>query len=364
MRDGLSRLSGNWRRKRILARQRRERGAHDPDGDAPDDILGVTDGLDLLGRRERKIAILAQLLGKSAPRTAAEFYDRMLSAIPDRAFDDYLLPDLRIKSCMRVSEELIRIEIQGGRAFFGQRSNQKEYLLHRALWPYLPSSVDGDSYKLALDVQRRYWKQHLRWFNSEGGVFVEGGCFTGLKAIRWHDVSPKPVRVLAVEIGQANAKLLEANIHENGLEKSIVPVHAGLWSESGEGTQKHSFSTRRFLETSDRWRDQMIHEEKVRLVDVSELLDENEVEVADYFNVQVNGAEIEVLKGAAKARDRVKVFDVAAYYSQNGRRNADVVRDMLTAMGCTIIQESKLGRITAVTPKFRDEIMARRTSST
>ena len=113
--------------------------------------------------------------------------------------------------------------------------------------------MDGDAYKLALDVERRYCSPRLQWFNSDGGVLVEGGCFTGMKAIRWHDVSPKPARILAVEIGKTNCEILSANIRENGLEGSIVPVHAGLWRESGEGTQKHSFSTRRFLESSDRW---------------------------------------------------------------------------------------------------------------
>jgi FkbM family methyltransferase len=182
-----------------------------------------------------------------------------------------------------------------------------------------------------------------------------------MKAIRWHDLSPKPLRTLAVEIGQTNFDVLHANVRLNGLEGAIVPVHAGLWSESGEGVQKHSFSTRRFLATTDRWEDHMQHEEKVRLLTIPDLLSENEVEVADFVNIQVNGAEIEVLNGMHTGLDRVKVVSVAAYYSQDGRKNADVVRDMLRAWNCIIIHETPLGRITAATPKFRDEILALKT---
>ena len=308
--------------------------------------------------QSKKLATLAQILGTSESRAAVELYKRMFAGLPDKPLPAFLLPDMRINACERISEELFRIELRTGRVFFGQRSNEKEYLLHHAFKHYLPEIVTGDAYKLALDIQRRYWTPSLNWFNSNGGVFVEGGCFTGMKAIRWHDLSPKPVRIIAVEIGKTNAELLAANIRENELGGSITPVHAGLWRESGEGTQKHSFSTRRFLETSDRWKESMQHEEKVRLLSVRDLLDEQGVDVADYFNIQVNGAEIEVMKGAVGSLDRVKVFDVAAYYSQEGTRNVDVVRELLTQNGCTIIHESKIGRIAAVTPKYRDEIMA------
>jgi FkbM family methyltransferase len=165
-------------------------------------------------------------------------------------------------------------------------------------------------------------------------------------------------RILAVEIGKTNSEILSANIRVNGLEASMTPVHAGLWRESGEGSQKHSYSTRRFLESTDRWKDHMVHEEKVRLLSVHDLLDENQIDVASYFNVQVNGAEIEVLSGALDVLDRVKIFDIAAYYGKDGKRNIDVVRDILSKNGCTILNESKQGRIAAVTPKFRDEILA------
>ncbi|MGA9797358.1 MAG: hypothetical protein WBQ17_17680 [Rhizomicrobium sp.] len=349
LRGTLGRLAGRVRRARAIAGRR----ATDEEVDAAD-LLPADAKLPPEFRK--KLKVFAQIIGKSEDTAAVELYRRMFAELPERPLGFFLLPDMKIRACDRVGDDLMRVELNTGRAFFGQRSNGKEYALHNAFRRYLPEIVSGDGYKLALDIQRRYWRTELRWYNANGGVLVEGGCFTGMKAIRWHDLTTKPARIIAVEIGGTNAKLLAANIRENRLDGSISAVHAGLWREAGEGTQKHDYSTRRFLETSDRWEKHMMHDEKVRLLTVGALLDECAVDVADYFNIQVNGAEIEVLSGADF--DRVKVFDVAAYYSQDGKKNADVVRDMLTAKGCTILHESPLGRIAAVTPKFRDEIMA------
>jgi FkbM family methyltransferase len=343
-------MLGRLRRARAISGLRNE-----PAQDEADAEYRVPD-IDPQPDQQKKLKVFAKIIGTSERRAAAELYQRMFAYLPERPLEFFLLADMKIRSCEQVGDDLLRIELNHGRIFLGQRSNAKEYALHNAFRRYLPQIVTGDAYKLALDVQRRYWRTELSWYNSNGGVLVEGGCFTGMKAIRWHDLSPKPARILAIEIGETNARILDANIRANGLDSAITAVHAGLWRETGEGTQKHDFSTRRFLETSDRWEQHMQHEEKVRLLTVGALLDECAVDVADYFNIQVNGAEIEVLGGADF--DRVKVFDIAAYYSQDGKKNADVVREMLTARGCTVLHESPLGRIAAVTPKFRDEIMA------
>jgi len=200
----------------------------------------------------------------------------------------------------------------------------------------------------------------LPWYCSSGGTFIEGGAFTGMKAIRWHDLSTKPLRIVAVEIGATNHEILRANIALNELERAITPVHAGLWKESGTGEQKHAFTTRRFLEATDHWADHLQRSEPVRLLTLDDLLKEQGVDVADFINIQVNGAEIQVLEGLRRASPRVKVLSIAAYYSQDGRRNSDVVRERLVDLGCTILRETPAGRITAVTQQYKDEIFALR----
>lgn len=309
---------------------------------------------------EAKLAAFAEILGTTLDEAAQDAYARMLAALPNKPERSYLLPNLDIASCERIEDDLIRLELKTGRAYFGQRSEKKQYLLHQLFSRRLPEIVDGDAYKLALDVQRRYYGIGLPWFLSQGGTCIEGGCYTGIKAIRWCDRSKKPLRVIAVEMGRTNFELLQRNIGANGLTGTIVPVHAGLWRTSGEGVQQHAFTTRRFLETTDRWSGHMRHTEKVRLVTLDHLLDEQHVEVADLVNIQVNGAEIEVLEGFRRTIDRVKVLLIAAYYSRDGVRNVDVVRAKLEGMGCTTVFETSVGLIAAATPRFKDEILARR----
>ena len=343
-------IRSHWLRSRALAKAKRT-----PNADPSEEIATpAMEGLMPVARV--KLKAMAKVMGCTEAEASLRILERTLAALPDRALPAYLLPSLSIKRCERIGEELMRIELTDGRTFTGHRSNQKEFFLYQNLSQHLPTQIDGNAYKLALDIERRYYSISFPWFIRRGGIYVEGGCFTGMKAVRWADLG-KPKKILAVEIGAANFDILRANITANHLENVITPIHAGLWSEGGSGVQKHDFSTRRFLEATDEWEAQMRHEERVRLLTLKNLLDENGVSVADYVNVQVNGAEIAVLEGAMNALDRIKVIDIAAYYSKDGVKNVDVIQKKLVDAGCTILQRSDLGRISAVTPKFQDEIM-------
>jgi FkbM family methyltransferase len=314
----------------------------------------------LWGAASARIAMVAKILGTSRIGALRQVLRHAVSSTPYEPYKSYLLGDLDIASCERVDDHTLAITLKNGRVFLGERSHQREYLYHNLFKDRLPPVIDADSYELALDIQQRYLEVPLPRYCRDGGVFVEGGCYTGMKAIRWHDLCPKPSRILAVELGRRNFELLQANIRANGLEDSIVPIHAGLWSESGEGVHAYAHATMHFLETTDQWKGSMRHQEKVPLLTIDDLLEEHDVAVADYVNIQVNGAELQVLRGIRRTLDRIKVLGIAAYYSQDGQKNIVKVREMLGEMGCTILHETALGRITAVTPKYRDEILSRR----
>jgi FkbM family methyltransferase len=309
--------------------------------------------------RAEKLAVAAELFGAPPERVREWLLLRAISGLPRKAYERYALPRLEVAACDRVGDNLVRIALENGRVFFGHRSEQADYVMHHMLRRIIPNTVSGDAYKLAIDIHSRYVEGALPWYFGTEGTYVEGGCFTGLKAIKWHDALPAGSRILAVEIGGSNVDIMRMNVESNGLDGAVVPVHAGLWRETGEGTQHHSFTTKRFLEQTDRWKDQFDYEEKVRLLTIDDLLDEHEVEVAEYVNIQVNGAEIQVLEGF-RDLGRAKVVDVAAYYGKDGVRNADVVREMLVARGCRLLHESAAGRLAFATPRHVDEVIARR----
>lgn len=326
-----------------------------PSADTPSDAEIVRSE-----RREQKRLVAQELLGVPPERAESLLLHRAIAAFPRRAMPRYTLSELDIETCDRIGDDLMRIALTRGRQFFGRRSERAEYLLHHFLKARVPPQVSADGYKLAIDIQTRYLGAKLRWYLGRGrGVYIEGGCYTGLKAIKWRDTFGPGARILAVEIGASNHELLRMNVEANGLQDSIVPVHAGLWHESGHGTQRHSFTTKRFLEATDRWKNDLVYEEPVRLLAVEDLLDEHDVAVAEYLNVQVNGAELHVLDGIQDLA-RVKVIDVAAYYTQDGVSQLDLVREKMTARGCRVVAENAAGRIAFATPKYIDEVLALR----
>lgn len=323
-------------------------GGPEPAGRTPNQLLS-----------ERKLAAAAELLDVSPERAETRLLGRAIAGMPRDPHPRYTLPHLDITSCERVGDDLVRIALERGRVFFGHRSEQAQYVLYHLLRPVLPDAITGDAYKLATDIHSRYIEGTLPWYFGASGVYVEGGCFTGLKAVKWHDALPDGSKVIAVEIGGSNFDVLQMNVQANALAGKVVPVHAGLWRETGEGVQRHSFSTKRFLESTDRWADDLRYEEHVQLLTIDDLLDQHDVEVAEYVNIQVNGAEIHVLEGL-RDLDRVKVLDVAAYYGRDGVQNRDVVREMLSRRGCRLLSESAAGRLAFATPKHAEEVMARK----
>ncbi len=280
--------------------------------------------------------------------------DYAINALPNKP-QPFHLPSLDINTVERIGTDIIKIQLKNGRVFFGHRSEERQYLWYSLFKTIIPKIVDADSLKLALDIQTRYFKKDDMKYLPKGGTFIEGGCFTGLKAINWHDKLEGDCKIIAVEIGKPNFEIMKMNIEANDI-KNIKPVNAGLWSENGYMEQKLSHSTRRFLEKTDQWEKSMKYSEKVETLTIDSLLDQNEVEIADYMNVQVNGAELEVMKGITNL-NRIKVFGIASYYSKKGIRNRDLLKNLLISKGCSLLQEGILGRLTFVTPKWKEEIL-------
>ena len=218
----------------------------------------------------------------------------------------------------------------------------------------IPETVTGDAYKLALDIERRYFGTHLPWFFVKGGTYIEGGCYTGIKALRWHDSARKPKRILAVEIGRNKfLKFFWSNISANNLDGARRSRSRWIVERIG---RRHSeaflFDPVGFFQATDQMgRPDAQHEEPVRLLTIDDLMDQFCVDTADFLNVQVNGAEIEVLKGIRKALDRIKVLSVAAYYSQDDIKNVDVVEKMLTDRGCTILEKRTVLAASPLSPQ-------------
>ena len=308
--------------------------------------------------RGEKLEAFCEISGLNGKSAEYWLTDGALAALPRRINDAYLLPRLIDAEATRVTQELVTIKLPNGRQFWGDRSTRKYYLIHHILSRFLDADIDGDCYKLAYDVQTRYFTNRLPWyFPDRDGVLIEGGCFTGLKAIGWADTLSHVKKIVAVEMGAHNSELLKKNIESNGLCDRIRDVHAGLWSHSGVGEESHDFSTRHFLLETDRWSRHLKVKEEVPLITLDDLIESEDLEVVDYINIQVNGAETEVIQGLNKHLNRVKVIDIASYYSVKGVPNREFVNEYMLRRGCQVINETPAGRIAFVTPPFKHDIL-------
>lgn len=286
--------------------------------------------------------------GTGVPRVAAKevLLRRAIATLPNKNIERFLLPDLEIDFAERLDDDLVAIKLTNGRIFYGQRSEQKQYLIYNFLKPYLPESVDGDCYKLAYDIQDRYCRSSEELASSlpDKPVMIEGGCFTGIKALNWVD-NLNPGLIVAVEIGKKNYEVLKKNIKENNLEETVIPVHAGLWKENGIGTQKHNFTTRRFLSATDQWKPHMKHEEQVNLLTIDTLIEQHNLDHVDYLNIQVNGAEREVCQGISLSKDKIKQVSIASYYSDDGEQLVDEVIQIMESKGFELSGRLPGGRV-------------------
>ena len=135
------------------------------------------------------------------------------------------------------------------------------------------------------------------------GLVIDGGAYLGETSVWFADVTPE-ARIVAVEPGDCNSRVLEMVVRENRLENRIIVERAALWSEN----------TTLALEERGPASQVSRKEGKVRAVTV-DYLREKLGEPVSYIKLDVEGAELEALKGAVEALKRDKPFlAISAYH--------------------------------------------------
>lgn len=142
-----------------------------------------------------------------------------------------------------------------------------------------------------------------------GGVIVEAGAYVGYKAIAMARRVGDTGRVIAIEADWDNFTLLVENIKLNELEHVVLPIHAAVSDQNGT---KPLFSGERMnksISPSDEKR-HLKAENWVPTRRLETLFAEHHVEAIDFLNIQVNGAELEALRGIGAYWDRTGVISI------------------------------------------------------
>ena len=139
-------------------------------------------------------------------------------------------------------------------------------------------------------------------------IAVDAGAYNGDTVREMQTYLNKIERIYAIEPDKRNFKKLSRYVSENGLEDSVVPVNAGAWSENSEGIFNSSANRNSSISSTVSYESRS---DTVPLVSIDSLTDEK----IDYIKYDVEGAELEALRGSFKTIEahRPKLL-VSAYH--------------------------------------------------
>jgi len=183
---------------------------------------------------------------------------------------------------------------------------------------------------------QRVKKVYERFYKpKEGDTIIDAGAHQGTFAVSMAS-AVKNGRVIAIEPIKANLTFLEKNLKINNLKKNVKVIPKGLWSSP----KRITF----YLSTSSALHSAFVKTSKSVEIEVDTLdniIKEQGVKKVDFIKMNVEGAEIEALKGARKTLMANPVeLVIDAHHIINGRPTYKTVIPMLQELGFTYIGKS------------------------
>jgi len=188
--------------------------------------------------------------------------------------------------------------------------NSKAYKLRRGIRRVIFSPIrffrEGDT--------KNYFRKHI--LKSQHSLPVELAINKGDTVVQIGTPWPKTIdrflksigpkgKLIVFEANPVNHATLETHINDNGITNAIL-IHGAACNETGMGKLllsphpgDHKIDISGIKMDNDlRLGNESMEETSVNFYRIDDILKEHSIEKVDYLSVTVNGAEIEVLKGA------------------------------------------------------------------
>lgn len=167
---------------------------------------------------------------------------------------------------------------------------------------------------------------------SDYGVIVDAGAATGLFALAAAVTFPK-ARIHAFEPSHRQRVMLRRNIRLNGFEGRISMSGLGLW-ECEDALAFRTHGAISCLESVSQLPAGYPFLEKIRVVALDEWADKTGVGPVGLIKMDIEGAEIEALRGAERTlRTHHPDLLVQAYHLRDGARTLERCAEFLVACG-------------------------------
>lgn len=182
-------------------------------------------------------------------------------------------------------------------------------------------------------IYEKYY--HLK----EGDVVVDCGANIGAFTVKAAKIVGRRGKVIAVEPEERNLRCLEKNIEINGLRNCVV-VPKGVWSKKGRmklflgpASGWHSLVWER-----DTFMERPFTEIEVNTLD--NILTELKINKVDFIKMDIEGAEIEVLKGMEETlRNNDVKLAIEAFHIVDGKPTSETIIPQLKKLGFKVCEE-------------------------
>ena len=170
---------------------------------------------------------------------------------------------------------------------------------------------------------RGYW---LCYKLKQGDIVVDAGAYPGDYALFAARKDGKNGRIIAFEPDAKNRKILMRNIKKQGL-KNVIIVSKGLWNKNTTLNFKSSDGLHSTLYSKNA-------AESIEVVKLDYILKKLKIKKIDVLKMDIEGAEIEAIKGATTTlkKNKVQVI-IASYHIIKGKRTSYFIEDFLRKMG-------------------------------
>ena len=139
-------------------------------------------------------------------------------------------------------------------------------------------------------------------------IAIDAGAYNGDTAREMQTFISKIEKIYAVEPDKRNFKKLSKYVLENGLEDKVIPINAGAWSSDSEGEFNSCANRNSSICSTVSYESKS---ERVPLIRIDSITEEK----VDYVKYDVEGAELEALRGSFELieKHRPKLL-ISAYH--------------------------------------------------
>jgi FkbM family methyltransferase len=254
-----------------------------------------------------------------------------------------------IKRYRLLSDGIILLELNNGLKFYGQPNERQRgiYGVDTETYEYkygdprklsklkeINPKYFGDFFSIlrTIFVENAY-ERHYKL--RKGDIVVDLGANVGVFTINAAKKVGDAGKVIAIEPEKNNLEFLRKNIELNKL-KNVAIVPKGVWSKKG--------IMNLYLGPASGWHSLIFRRDKFTQIEVDTLdhkLEGLNIAKVDFIKMDIEGAEIEALKGMEDTLKTDKIrLAIEAFHKVKGKATAEIIAPSLKRKGFKIYEEN------------------------